>query len=339
MNEKELNAIRKAKLDYEKAKKNKDTVGMARARITADKARGYRTVTKVEDGKYVQKKFEASPEINGALQKATVKLNTPKPIPRVVAPWTSVQTTYNNSVKPIPRPIPRANLLADAFDSKENYVDKFKKGNVGGGVANFIGSGLLGAQSVSLNALNAVDSLASGKGLPKFQNNMSKDMYDREIVGRDGETETIKDKISNQNKVLGGIYGLANEISSDPLELTPLGFLNDIKLAKGGKQITEAYAKALQDGKMVGKIPQAPSNAPKPLPRAQTTKSLVGTLQKAPRPIPRATKPQGIPQAPTSPVQPIKPNLGTNIPKEQVFAKNSDIPKFKDLGADVNSNL
>jgi len=150
--------------------------------------------------------------------------------------------------------IKKPNLLEHAFDSKENYVDKFKKGNIGGGVANFLGTGIMAAQSVSLNALNAADSVASGKGLPKFKTNMSKDMYNRAIVERDGQTKTIKDKISDKNKILGGIYGFADEVLSDPLELTPMGFLNDIKLAKGASQTTEAYAKSLINGRQVGKI-------------------------------------------------------------------------------------
>ena len=195
-----LKIIKQAKLDFAKAQKIGDKAGMAKAHKAADLARGFTTSTGLNNGKYIQRVESATPL---------------KPIPKavkVVAPWGSAQGAYNNSVKPIPKAIPRANtnLLADAFDSKENYVDKFKQGNIGGGVANFLGTGLMGAQSVSLNALNAVDSMASGKGLPKFQNNMSKDMYNRAIVGRDGETETIKDKISNKNKVLGEIYGVAD---------------------------------------------------------------------------------------------------------------------------------
>jgi hypothetical protein len=45
------------------------------------------------------------------------------------------------------------------------------------------------------------------------------------------------------------------------------------------------------------------------------------TLPRAPQPVP----PQPLPQAPTKPVQPTLPQKGTEIPKEQQFAKNEDL--------------
>jgi len=56
-----------------------------------------------------------------------------------------------------------------------------------------------------------------------------------------------------------------------------------------------------------------------------------------PNELPKANKvqPQPLPQAPTKPAQPILPQKGTEIPKEQPFAQNGNLPKYKDLGADT----
>ena len=129
-------------------------------------------------------------------------------------------------------------------------MTKFKKGDIAGGAANLVGTTLQAPQSLYLNAINAIDSIATGKGLPKFQYNMDKATYDKMVANRRGETETLTDKATKINPLLGATYGLVNEMASDPLELTPVGMLNDIKMARGLGEGTAAYTKALQSGKM-----------------------------------------------------------------------------------------
>ncbi len=166
--------------------------------------------------------------------------------------------------------IPKKNVLEEAFDPSENYIDKFKQGNIGGGVANFLGTGLTAAQTLYLNAANSADSLTRGEGLPKFKPQMGFTSYDKAIAERRGEIPTIK-KASNINPLLGKAYGFVGEVGTDPLELTPAGYLNDIKLAKGFNQNSQAYLQALQKGNLTPTIQAATQGVSKnvsaPLPR------------------------------------------------------------------------
>jgi hypothetical protein len=257
-----------------------------------------------------------------AIQRPAVPAYTPPKTEQVLERKlpTAVQSRRGNLPKAKP-----INVLNEAFDKNENYIDKAKKGNVGGAVANFIGTGLTGAQTLYLNAANSADSLAQGKGLPKYQPQMSFTDYDKAVAERRGAKPTIE-QVSKVNPVLGGAYQLVGEIGTDPLELLPGGMVNDIKLARGTAQNSAAYMNALQSGKL---------NPAVTLPRANT-----------PAPLPRATQttPQNIPvQAPSVTVQPRNPEKGIEIPKEQPFAQNGDFPKtgkveakFRDLGADAN---
>jgi hypothetical protein len=231
----------------------------------------------------------------------------PKPLPRIP---TAVQSRRGN----LPQAKP-SNVLAEAFDREENYIDKAKRGNIGGAAANFVGTGLTAAQTLYLNTANTVDSVAQGKGLPKYQPMMGFTDYDKAVAERRGAIPTIE-KVSKINPVLGGAYQFLGEIGTDPLELTPMGFLNDIKLAKGTAQNTQAYANALQSGKL------NPLGTTATLPRETT-----------PAPQPRKFG-RGVPQetpiqAQNVPVQPQNQNFGSEIPQRSVEQK------FKDLGADI----
>jgi len=157
--------------------------------------------------------------------------------------------------------IPKSPSFVDeAFDTEETYIDKFKQGNIGGGIANVLGSTITAPQSIYLNAVNAIDSVIAGKGLSEFQYNMSKDMYDRAVVERRGETETVRDKLTAKNKALGSIYGLADEIFVDPLSLIDATGILAIKGMKtlGSKEyvkrILEQKPIELKSGKTATKI-------------------------------------------------------------------------------------
>lgn len=151
-------------------------------------------------------------------------------------------------------------ILESVFD-KENYAEKFKRGDVGGGVANLLGTVVTAPQSLYLNLLNAGQDVAKGKK-PSFQYQMGYSDYEKKVADRQG-TIPLSQKI--ENPLLQGAYRFGMEVVTDPLELTPIGFYNDIKLAKGVSQATGAYAESLQAGKLVPRVngaKQANANTP-----------------------------------------------------------------------------
>jgi len=168
----------------------------------------------------------------------------------------------------LPKAAPKKNILEEAFDPSENYIDKLKQGNIGGAAANFLGTGLTAAQTLYLNALNAADSLTQGKGLPKYQPMMGFSDYEKSVAERRGKLP-VSEQISQVSPALGTAFRVGMEIGTDPLELTPMGFLNNIKLARGTAQNTQAYMAALQSGKLnpAGTTATLPRNARAPIPR------------------------------------------------------------------------
>ena len=68
---------------------------------------------------------------------------------------------------------------------------------------------------------------------------MDNSSLEQAIYERTGD-RPFSERISEYNPVLGGAYRMGMEIGTDPLELTPMGFLNDIKMAKGTAQNTQA---------------------------------------------------------------------------------------------------
>jgi hypothetical protein len=197
----------------------------------------------------------AESQINPVRATPSLPKALPKPLP-------TPQLTSVNSRRGI---FPQSNktLLTEAFDKNENYIDKAKKGNIGGAAANLVGTGLTGAQTLYLNTANSVDSLAQGKGLPKYQPQMGFTDYDKAVAERRGAVPTIE-KVSKVNPLLGSIYQTVGEIGTDPIELLPGGMVNDIKLARGTAQGSSAYMNALQSGKM------NPAGVTATLPRANT---------------------------------------------------------------------
>jgi hypothetical protein len=255
----------------------------------------------------------------------------PKPLPRIP---TAVQSRRGN----LPQAKP-SNVLAEAFDREENYIDKAKRGNIGGAAANFVGTGLTAAQTLYLNTANTVDSVAQGKGLPKYQPMMDFSEYDKAVAERRNAKPTIE-QVKDINPALGGAYQFLGEVGTDPLELTPMGYLNDIKMAKGFKPNTASYMVDLQSGKLnptgiTATLPRANTPAPQPRALPVVAKNAPVENVKAQPDIPvRATE---------STVQPRNIEKGAEIPKEQLFAENGDLTKLgkvesklKDLGADKN---
>ncbi|WP_206460430.1 LPD38 domain-containing protein [Anaerovorax sp. IOR16] len=224
------------------ANKKGDKAGMARAHAEADRARGFSTKSVKAGSHYVQA------PTGKALEPLPLAFKQPEK-----------KKTITKSKKKTPPPkkkqitVPKSNPLNDVFDKKETYVDKAKKGNYLGAGLNFVGTGVQAGQSLYLNGINAVDALAHGKK-PKFQYNMDKSDYDKAVVKRRGKIETITDKLMKKNEFLGSTYNLLNEMSTDPIDFTPLGLAGDIKLARGLGEGSETYMKALKRGTLSGDL-------------------------------------------------------------------------------------
>ena len=168
--------------------------------------------------------------------------NLPSNAPKQIKPFTPQPKKEQPQAK---------GILADAFDTDENYLQKFKRGNIGGGVANLAGSTLTAGQTLLSNIANNVSSLSTGQGLQPYRAQMDNAALEQAIYKRTGAVP-ISEKISKTNPALGTAYRVAMDIASDPIELTPFGFLNDIKIAKGAAQNTQAYGEMLKAGKLPG---------------------------------------------------------------------------------------
>jgi hypothetical protein len=168
--------------------------------------------------------------------------NLPSNAPKQIKPFTPKPKKEQPQAK---------GILADAFDTDETYLQKFKRGNIGGGVANLAGSTLTAGQTLLSNIANNISSLSTGHGLQPYRAQMDNYALEQAIYERTGAVP-ISERISKINPALGTAYRVGMDIATDPIELTPLGFLNDIKMAKGAAQNTQAYGKALQQGKLPG---------------------------------------------------------------------------------------
>ena len=139
------------------------------------------------------------------------------------------------------------------FAQDRNYIDLIKEGDIAGAAANFIGTGIQGAQSFYLNGINAIDAAAHGEK-PTFIYNMDKATYDKQVANRRGVEKTIGEKISDFNTGLGIAYSIVNEGLSDPMELFVGGFYNDLSKSLGAaKPGSINYGEAMKAGKMIPK--------------------------------------------------------------------------------------
>lgn len=143
--------------------------------------------------------------------------------------------------------------MEDMFAQDRNYIDLIKEGDIAGATANFIGTGIQGAQSFYLNGINAIDAAAHGEK-PTFIYNMDKATYDKQVANRRGVEKTIGEKISDFNTGLGIAYSIVNEGLSDPMELFVGGFYNDLSKSLGAaKPGSINYGEAMKAGKMIPK--------------------------------------------------------------------------------------
>ena len=112
-------------------------------------------------------------------------------------------------------------LLNDFTDKNENYIEKFSKGDVGGGLLNLVGAVLNTPQSYYLNALNAATSMYKGEQ-PKFFYNMDYRDYSDEQKRKFGG-KTLFDLTSElrsqgmAGNISGNIIETASELLTDPL--------------------------------------------------------------------------------------------------------------------------
>lgn len=200
--------------------------------------------------------------------------------------------------------------------TKKTYVDYFKQGEIAKGAGQLGLATISGAQSAYLNALNAVQDLAKGNKV-EFQPEMSFRDYEDAIAERSG-TSPLYQKIADKNKALGTAYSIAMEIGSDPIELTPFGFLNDIKAAKGTAQATASYADNLQRGNTFPYKPKAPKQT---------------TAQRSVRPAQRVS-PQSDTIVPLAKDTPLKQADDEIIAKVLVGSDEAK-PGFKEAVSDV----
>lgn len=214
-------------------------------------------------------------------------------------------------------------IIESAFD-KENYVEKFKRGDIKGGIANFVGSPLRALQSGYLNLLDAPHALYHGER-PTFKYNMDYEDFEKEVARRGGVTP-VSERI--KNPALRSIYKMGMEIGTDPIELTPLGFYKDIQRARAGSQATRGYLEALQSGKLVPKdfkpatISHSKAKVVKPAKAHNIIKETGATA-----------KPYNITKKPSATIKPLNPE------SKFVFDMPKKKTSFKETGQKFRSSF
>lgn len=308
--------IKAQKQKYDEAYKNKDFLGMRKANEKANNVRekaGLPHYSSAVGDK--QASLANARSLNGLKQNISnqMTINANKKIPNLSA--NHPLNRENKAVSPIPK-----RVLNDMFDKNENYVDKFKKGNIGGGVASLIGETIQLPQSGLMNLSNNINSVAHGKGLQPYKRMMDYTDYESQIESRNN-VKPLSQVLGNKNKTLGNIYSVGMDIATDPLNLLDVGAA---QTAKQLKTLGSAkYADNLVDGKLVPTV-------------GSPTRNVATIGEKVEANTPRNAKIKAI--------EPQNVSLGANVPQVEKptpnipynsFAKQQ-LPKFKDLGADVN---
>ena len=154
--------------------------------------------------------------------KSNVPTAIPTVAPKINVPVSAFQKTLGSAITPI-----------------STKVNTKPLANLGNLAINTVSAG----QSVYLNAVNQLASALQGKGFQPIKSNMTYADFEKQVADRGG-VKPNSEIIAKQSPLLASIYKLAMEIGTDPIELTPIGFLNDIKLAKGiGTQTTKGLEK------------------------------------------------------------------------------------------------
>ena len=143
-------------------------------------------------------------------------------------------------------------LAGDFADKEEPYWEKFRRGDVAGGLVNFaaVTAGL--PQSLYLNGLNALLDLLAGKR-PEFHYNMDGMDYLREIeerTGAPGAYTWLTEKQGSENlgdRLVGNLLGLGYNLGTDPASyLTAAGTW---KAGQAGTPGTPAYGEYVSSGR------------------------------------------------------------------------------------------
>ncbi len=221
----------------------------------------------------------------------------------------------------------------DAF-GKTPYTELFKQGDIAGGTANFLGSGVQGAASILNNTFAEIaspikqmvenKSLDFGKVVPRqYVQNMDWDDLGREIAGK-----SLSDYATDVNPALGSAVSFAGNTLSDPTNLLPFGMYDDIAkglnaTVPGSANYAAALAKNTQNNlaKNAVRVPKLPDAIPSAnaLEPSTIAKPVLNVeLPKLPENVPEALK-----NANTSVVRPVKvtPRLPDYNPN--LFAKNT----------------
>ncbi|MHC1722726.1 MAG: hypothetical protein AB9836_05925 [Aminipila sp.] len=232
------------KQKYEEARKNNDYLGMRIANTEANKVRekaklplyssavGDKQASLTNAKNLTGLKQNISNQMASNANKKVANLSANHPLNR-----------ESKTVSPIP-----TKTLKDMFDKNENYVDKFKKGNIKGGVASLVGETIQMPQSALMNISNNINSVTHGKGLQPYKRMMDYPDYEKQIESRNN-VKPLSKLISDKNKTLGNLYSVGMDVVTDPLNLLDVGAA---QTAKQLKALGSAkYADNLANGKLV----------------------------------------------------------------------------------------
>jgi len=207
------------------------------------------------------------------------------------------------------------------------YVQEFQKGNLGKGFGNLALSTVTSYQDVLRSASSNISSVASGKGFVPYKANVTKKEYENQIAKLTGATPIYK-RIAKISPKLSSAYLTIGEIVEDPLSLFDAAAMLTVKGLKIAG--SSAYVKELLKIKPIKMVSGKTATKIEDLTQPEIEKIAKTAKDKNASTINNAIQPKGtqtIAQASNIPVQPVKPILGTNIPKEQVFATNANITK------------
>lgn len=256
--------IAQAKANYNAARANNDLLGMRVANVTANKARDIigaeHENSSVGDKQYDTNRLTSTKTFKNANTTDSFKglveqpkKNTPhlpknvvRGVERAVTPIPIVGSTLQTAKLGLPL----IKNVPQMFD-EENYEDKFKRGNIGGGIMSLAGETLMLPQTLLNNASNNLVSLANGKGLQPYQRKMDFGKFENSIADITGATP-ISEKLNAKRQGLGEAYKVGMDILTDPLNLLDVAEVQGIKaLNKAG---SSKYIKDLKTGKIADEL-------------------------------------------------------------------------------------
>lgn len=150
-------------------------------------------------------------------------------------------------------------LAHDFGDKDENYWEKFGRGDIGGGLANAVGTMLQAPQSLYLNTLTAAQDLAAGKQ-PEFQYRMdaldymkkSEERSDTQGKGHYSKLIELLNSERLSRRLLGNALAFGANLGSDPMS-----YLDAVGVIKGRwarTPETPAYGEAVSSGREAARL-------------------------------------------------------------------------------------